>query len=156
MSLVSADVDLSDGKTGDRLHARLDGVLHGLGQRKDALAELGDDIAFDRDGAVFDRRQADAAGQRLHAEHLGDVGADAAGQAALTQAQILKSSAFPEVDKIVFDEFIPENGYRYISADEPTQFLGICESIFRDRERTKVLFLANNISLTNPYFSSLG
>ena len=76
--------------------------------------------------------------------------------AALTQAQILKSSAFPEVDKIIFDEFIPENGYRYISADEPTQFLGICESIFRDRERTKVLFLANNISLTNPYFEEFG
>ena len=29
---ADVDVDLCDGKTGDRLHARLDGVLHGLGQ----------------------------------------------------------------------------------------------------------------------------
>lgn len=70
----------------------------------------------------------------------------------LSTANILKSVCFNNVSTIIFDEFIIDKGcYHYLSS-EVTSFLEFCETVFRLRDNVRVLFLANAISQTNPYF----
>ena len=70
---------------------------------------------------------------------------------ALTKAKSYKSSSFPLVWLIIFDEFlIEDNGYTRYLKNEVKQFLGFYMSIDRYRGVT-VFFLANSISMVNPY-----
>ncbi len=70
----------------------------------------------------------------------------------LSTAKIEKSTSFPKVNKIIFDEFILDKGaYRYLP-DEVTNFLELYETIARMRDNVRVLFLANAVTQTNPYF----
>lgn len=70
----------------------------------------------------------------------------------LSTANILKSSTFADVDTIIFDEFIIDKGtYHYLS-NEVEQLLDIIETIGRLRN-IKVFFLANAITISNPYFT---
>lgn len=71
---------------------------------------------------------------------------------ALSKAKIEKSNAFPEVNKIIFDEFILDKGCYHYLADEVTSFLDLYETIARTREGVRVFFLSNAITVTNPYF----
>lgn len=73
---------------------------------------------------------------------------------ALSKAQSLKSTPFPLVDKIIFDEFILEKGaIHYIQGDnEPEVFIGLCETVFRSRDNVKAFLLANSVTMNNPYF----
>lgn len=71
---------------------------------------------------------------------------------ALSTAKIEKSNSFPDVDFIVFDEFILDKGtYRYLP-DEVTNFLECYETIARKRNDVRAFFLSNAITVTNPYF----
>lgn len=78
---------------------------------------------------------------------------------ALTTSSIAKSSSYPGVDKIVFDEFlIIGNTYRYLN-DEVVLLLEFMETIFRDREHDPkavkprgIYLLGNNVTIANPYF----
>lgn len=71
---------------------------------------------------------------------------------ALSTANIVKSSSFPNVKTIVFDEFLIDKGaYHYLS-NEVTQLLDLVETVGRLRD-VKVFFLGNAISITNPYFT---
>jgi len=78
---------------------------------------------------------------------------------ALTTSSIAKSSSYPKVDKIIFDEFlIIGNTYRYLN-DEVVLLLELIETIFRDRENDPeaikprgIYLLGNNVTLANPYF----
>ena len=78
---------------------------------------------------------------------------------ALSTSSIAKSSSFPRVDKIIFDEFlIMGNTYKYLS-DEVVLLLEFIETIFRNRENDPtaitprgVYLLGNNITIANPYF----
>lgn len=71
----------------------------------------------------------------------------------LSTALILKSAEFDKVKTIIFDEFIIDGGssYHYFR-NEVEQFLEFYESIARLRD-VRVLFLANAISISNPYFT---
>lgn len=71
---------------------------------------------------------------------------------ALSTASILKSDAFPDVDTIIFDEFIIDNSgtYHYLK-DEVRKFFDLYETVARGRD-VRVLFLSNAVSVTNPYF----
>lgn len=72
----------------------------------------------------------------------------------LSTANILKSTAFPLVKTIIFDEFLLDNGsgtYRYLK-NEVTMVLDIIETVGRLRD-IQVLFLGNALSITNPYFA---
>lgn len=63
-----------------------------------------------------------------------------------------KSVPYPDVDYIVFDEFIIDKGFiRYIS-NEVRIFLEFYNTVDRFTDRVRVLFLANAISIVNPYF----
>lgn len=71
----------------------------------------------------------------------------------LTTASILKSDAFPMVNLIIFDEFIIDNrgSYHYLH-DEVSKFLELYETIAREKNNVRVLFLSNAVSINNPYF----
>lgn len=72
----------------------------------------------------------------------------------LSTALILKSAEFDKVKTIIFDEFIIDSGsssYHYFK-NEVEHFLEFYESIARLRD-VRVLFLANAISISNPYFT---
>lgn len=69
----------------------------------------------------------------------------------LSTAQQLKSSNFPDVYYIIFDEFLIEAGQGHYLKNEVFSFLGIIETIARTRN-IKVFMLANAVSEINPYF----
>ena len=70
---------------------------------------------------------------------------------ALSKATMLKSIPFPNVNLIIFDEFIIEVGVYHYLPNEVHTFLECYSTISRDRDIT-VLFLSNAITMTNPYF----
>lgn len=70
---------------------------------------------------------------------------------ALTKAKDYKSISYPLVYLIIFDEFlIEDNGYSRYLKNEVKQFLNFYMSIDRYRGCT-VFFLANSVSMVNPY-----
>lgn len=77
-----------------------------------------------------------------------------AGYAMSLSTQVIeKSIPYPDVTLIVFEEFLIQNrgtGYHYIR-DEVEVFLETYSTIARDRD-VRVLFLANAITMYNPYF----
>ena len=78
---------------------------------------------------------------------------------ALTTSSIAKSSSYPLVDKIIFDEFlIVGNTYHYLN-EEVVMLLEFMDTIFRDRETKEnavvprgVYLIGNNVTIANPYF----
>ena len=73
----------------------------------------------------------------------------------LSKAITLKSNEFPNVTKIIFDEFIIDKGSYHYLPNEVEMFLEFYESIARMRD-VRVFFLANAISQINPYFLYFG
>lgn len=70
---------------------------------------------------------------------------------ALSKASIYKSVPFPNVDIIMFDEFLIDNAtYHYIQ-NEPEKLLDFIETVGRLRN-IQIFMLGNNISMINPYF----
>lgn len=70
---------------------------------------------------------------------------------ALTKAKDYKSSSFPNVWLIIFEEFIiEETGFTRYLKNEVNLFLGFYMSIDRYRG-CKVFFLGNNYTMFNPY-----
>ena len=69
----------------------------------------------------------------------------------LSTAQQLKSSNFPDVKYIIFDEFLIEEGQGHYLKNEVVSFLGLIETIARMRD-IKVFMLANAVTEINPYF----
>ena len=69
----------------------------------------------------------------------------------LSISNILKSSTYDNVDTIIFDEFIIDNGNYHYLADEVVKILELIETLGRLRD-IRVIFLGNAISITNPYF----
>ena len=70
----------------------------------------------------------------------------------LSTANILKSTAFPKVKYIVFDEYMLDNSgtYRYLR-NEVTMMLDVIETVGRLKD-IQVIFLGNNTSFYgNPY-----
>lgn len=73
---------------------------------------------------------------------------------ALSAAEHYKSLQFPNVDYIIYEEFISRNGqYLY---EEPAALQQYVSTIFRDRENGKVILIGNTISRICPYFSDYG
>ena len=69
----------------------------------------------------------------------------------LSTAQQLKSSNFPKVKTIIFDEFLIESGQGHYLKNEVDIFLGLVETISRMRN-VRVFMLANAVTEANPYF----
>lgn len=71
---------------------------------------------------------------------------------ALSTAQKQKSVAFPRVKLIIYDEFIIEKGMIHYLPDEANVFNNFYSTVDRWQDKTRVLFLANSVSISNPYF----
>lgn len=81
------------------------------------------------------------------------IDGDIAGYAyPLTQAGSLKSSAFPNVNKLLLDEFIIEDSLHHYLKNEVQQFLGLLETVFRMRDNGRAFLLSNAVTISNPYF----
>ena len=73
----------------------------------------------------------------------------------LSTSNILKSTSFPKVKYIVFDEFLLNQGgtYHYIK-NEINYFLDLVETTFRMRDDGKILMLGNAVNtFSSPYFA---
>jgi len=73
----------------------------------------------------------------------------------LSNAITKKSTPFPMVGSIVFDEFIIDKGNIHYMTNEVTAFMELYESISRLRD-VRTYFLGNAISIANPYFMYFG
>lgn len=71
---------------------------------------------------------------------------------ALSTSRQLKSVNFPKVNKIIFDEFIIENGRVSYLKNEVEVFLDLYETVARTRDNVRAVLLANSITIVNPYF----
>ena len=71
---------------------------------------------------------------------------------ALSKAQQLKSVSFHEVKLILYDEFIIERGNIRYLRDEAKVFNDFYSTVDRYKDKTRVVFMANSISIMNPFF----
>lgn len=75
---------------------------------------------------------------------------------ALTRSMIEKSNNYANVTLIGFDEFIldPQSTYKYLK-NEFDVFNNFYDTVDRNKDKTRVLFIGNAISEVNPYFQGL-
>lgn len=71
---------------------------------------------------------------------------------ALSTSAQHKSTPYPKVTTIIFDEFIIETGAIHYLKDEVKTLLDFYSTVDRYQDRTRVLMLSNAISIMNPYF----
>lgn len=71
---------------------------------------------------------------------------------ALSTSRQMKSVNFPNVNKIIFDEFLITEGRNGYLKAEVEIFLDLYETVARLRDNVRAVLLANNISIVNPYF----
>lgn len=70
----------------------------------------------------------------------------------LSTSQKEKSTSYPKVNKIIFDEFIIEQSVYHYIKNEVQLFLDFYETVARTRD-VRVMFISNAITIVNPYFS---
>lgn len=64
-----------------------------------------------------------------------------------------KSTAYPNITTIIFDEFISRTAYL---PDEFILFMNVCSTIIRHRTNVKIFMLGNTVNKYSPYFSEMG
>lgn len=74
----------------------------------------------------------------------------------LSTGQSQKGKSFHLVRTIIFDEFIIEKGLVQYLPDETTVFNNFYSTVDRWQDKTRVFFLANSVSIMNPYFLKYG
>ena len=67
---------------------------------------------------------------------------------ALSDVEHDKSTSYPKVKNIVFDEFLTR---RYYLPDEFVIFMNVLSTIIRDRENIKIFMLGNTVNKFCPY-----
>lgn len=70
----------------------------------------------------------------------------------LSTANNEKSTAYPNVTLMAYDEFIIDKKNQRYLPEEPILMNGLIETVVRKRDDLTVFFLANNVTITNPYF----
>lgn len=70
----------------------------------------------------------------------------------LSTANNEKSTAYPNVTLMGFDEFVIDKKNQRYLPDEPTILNGLIETVVRNRDDLTVVCLANNVTIANPYF----
>lgn len=72
---------------------------------------------------------------------------------ALSEMEHDKSTSFPNITTIIFDEFISRGTYL---KDEFILFMNVCSTIIRDRTNVKIIMLGNTVNQYCPYFEEMG
>lgn len=73
----------------------------------------------------------------------------------LSNANNRKSISYPDITLLIYDEFLLDKGNQIYLPNEVDKFLNLYETIARPgtgHKRVVSLFLANTITITNPYF----
>jgi len=70
----------------------------------------------------------------------------------LSTANNKKSTAYPYVKLLCFDEFIIDKKNQRYLPNEPILLDGLIETVVRQRNDLTVICLANNVTIANPYF----
>jgi len=71
----------------------------------------------------------------------------------LSEQEHEKSSSYPNVNTIVFDEFLTR---RYYLPDEFMLFMNLLSTIIRQRDNVKIFMLGNTVNKYCPYFTEMG
>ena len=71
----------------------------------------------------------------------------------LSEQEHEKSSSYPNITTIVFDEFLTR---RYYLPDEFMLFMNMLSTIIRQRDNVKVFMLGNTVNRFCPYFNEMG
>lgn len=71
----------------------------------------------------------------------------------LVQAEHYKSTAYPNVGIILFDEFLTRQRYMI---NEFVEFTNLLSTIIRDRDDVKIYMLGNTVNKYCPYFEEMG
>ena len=72
---------------------------------------------------------------------------------ALTEMEHDKSTSYPNIRNVFFDEFLTKG---YYLPDEFIVFCNVLSTIIRDRDDVKVFMCANTVSKYNPYAEDMG
>ena len=72
---------------------------------------------------------------------------------ALTTMEHNKSTSYPNITTILFDEFLSRNGYL---PDEFHLFTNTLSTIIRYRDNVQIYMLGNTVNKTSPYFKEMG
>ena len=72
---------------------------------------------------------------------------------ALTDVEHDKSTSYPKVNNIIFDEFLTNKLYL---PDEFVTFMNVVSTIIRRRETVKIFMLGNTVNKYCPYFNEMG
>ena len=72
---------------------------------------------------------------------------------ALSEVEHDKSTSFPNVTTVVFDEFLTRKIYL---PDEFVTFMNVLSTIIRNRDDVKVIMLGNTVNKYCPYFTEMG
>lgn len=114
-----------------------------------------------RGGSLFSKVQERYPGHTLRAEgNVLFIDREVLGYAVpLSTASVRKSVPYPDVDTIIFEEFIIDNTgtYHYL-ANEVRKFFTFYDTVARpgtDHPDVTCWFLSNAVSLANPYFEEL-
>lgn len=70
----------------------------------------------------------------------------------LSTWQSEKSTAYPNVTTIIFDEFIRQKDMSHYLPNEVEAFLNLIDTVFRNRDNVRVICLSNAVTVVNPYF----
>lgn len=70
----------------------------------------------------------------------------------LSTSQKRKSTSYPAVKTIIFDEFIVDTGMIRYLKNEVRTFLDFCETVIRSRDDVRILLISNALTTANPYF----
>lgn len=72
---------------------------------------------------------------------------------AISQMEHDKSTSYPDITVVVFDEFISRSGY---IADEFVAYMNVLSTIIRHRTDVKIFMLGNTVNKYCPYFNEMG
>lgn len=64
-----------------------------------------------------------------------------------------KSTSYPKIDMIIFDEFLTRTGYL---PDEFVLFMNVISTIVRHRDNVTIYMLGNTVTKYCPYFTEMG
>lgn len=72
---------------------------------------------------------------------------------ALNEWERTKGSSYPNVQTIIFDEFLARSSYLN---DEFVNFMNTLSTIIRHRDNVKIFMLGNTVNMWCPYFDEMG
>lgn len=77
---------------------------------------------------------------------------------AISQMEHDKSTSYPRVNNILFDEFMTRSEYGYLN-NEFVLFMNVISTIMRERgekDNVKIFLCGNTVNFTCPYFNEMG